>query len=250
MWWLTGLISFTLNMTTSTINAVLVKNTSGYSHVPVGELILLWTSRPGMAWVILSLVAVEMQDSVYLGAAASTALSEVVLQVIGLTYVGRTADYARNHDLFSSSNIAHIPDARHATIMYRGSVLVLVSASFAIIFLLAILRTMRRTILWRIQGFTTARVRPQPQTQHHFELRRFNNPNVNATLQEMRLEKDHITLVYLAVIFLVPAFIGQWMFWGGFVNLYGDLYCPPDVWRSAGIWSVFSWLGMVVSFGG
>lgn len=46
--------------------------------------------------------------------------------------------------------------------------------------------------------------------------------------------------VRTALIWMIPAFIGQWLFWVGFLRLAVNLYCPPKLWINTTIWTGFS----------
>ncbi|KAJ9607203.1 hypothetical protein H2200_008275 [Cladophialophora chaetospira] len=247
MWILTGVLSFILSVAANFVNALLLHHTPGYGHVPVGSLVLLWSTRPRMAWIVILLVNFQSEGSEYLGSAASAALSETLQQLVGLTYVGQTANYARVNGLFSTSRLAHIPRAYDATLMYRGSVLVLVSVGFAVISMLVIMRKMRNQIFSKLR-FGKKDVSDQ-QTEILLSDYSSRQP-VAKTLQKMHLEQDHVGLVYRMAIYMVPLFIGQWLFWAGFINLSGDLYCPPGIWRMMGVWSGFSSLGLLFGAAG
>lgn len=58
-------------MVANLINALLVRNTPGFENVPVGALVLLWSTRPRIAWVATALIAVEKEKSMYLSLGAS-----------------------------------------------------------------------------------------------------------------------------------------------------------------------------------
>jgi hypothetical protein len=247
MWILTGVLSFMLSVAANFINALLVHHSPGYGHVPVGSLVLFWSTRPRMAWIVILLVNIQTENSQYLGSAASAALSETLQQLVGLTYVGRTANYARVNGLFSTSRLDHIPRAYDATLMYRGSVLILVSAGFAVLSMLVIMRKMRKQIISSLRF--RKKDASEPQTEILLSDYQPGQP-LAQTLQKMNLEQDHVGLVYRMAIYMIPLFIGQWLFWAGFINLSADLYCPPNIWRMTGVWSSFSSLGLLFGAAG
>ena len=43
--------------------------------------------------------------------------------------------------------------------------------------------------------------------------------------------------------FLILPWIGQWLFWAGFLRLAGDTFCPPKLWTNTTVWTVCSALG-------
>lgn len=60
-------------------------------------------------------------------------------------------------------------------------------------------------------------------------------------------EDNRILICFRLVVYMLPLYIGQWLFWGGLATLAGDLYCPTNVWGLAVIWLVFSTTGMLLS---
>lgn len=95
MWVLTALIAVALNLGANAVNAAITKSTPGFSQAPIGGLILLWASRPRMAWAVALLVKVQKNQSIYFTQAFSALLAETILQLVGAVYIGITLNYAR-----------------------------------------------------------------------------------------------------------------------------------------------------------
>jgi hypothetical protein len=94
-WYLTGPLTVVLHIVSNAANAWMVKRTKGFYQVHTGELMLLWLTRPRMAWMIVILVPWQSRDVMYFGVAASSLFAEVVLQIISTFYIGRAVEYAR-----------------------------------------------------------------------------------------------------------------------------------------------------------
>jgi hypothetical protein len=85
LWWLSGILTISLHILSNAVNAILIKKTPGFASVDVGQLVLLWCTRPRVAWmVMLYLLPREAKETMYTGAAASTLFAEVILQLVSL----------------------------------------------------------------------------------------------------------------------------------------------------------------------
>jgi hypothetical protein len=83
LWWLSGILTIALHVVSNAINAVLIQRTPGFASLNVGQLVLLWCTRPRLAWmVMLYLLPREAEATMYTGAAASTLFAEIVLQLV------------------------------------------------------------------------------------------------------------------------------------------------------------------------
>jgi hypothetical protein len=70
-WPVMALISVALNMLANLVNALLVQHTPGFEAVPIGALVLFWSTRPRIAWVATALITVENEKSMYFSLGAS-----------------------------------------------------------------------------------------------------------------------------------------------------------------------------------
>jgi hypothetical protein len=82
LWWISGILTLCLHVLSNAVNAILIQRTPGFASVNVGQLILLWCTRPRLAWmVMLYLMPMDAEQTMYTGAAASTLFAEVILQL-------------------------------------------------------------------------------------------------------------------------------------------------------------------------
>ncbi|KAF2670083.1 hypothetical protein BT63DRAFT_412848 [Microthyrium microscopicum] len=65
-------------------------------------------------------------------------------------------------------------------------------------------------------------------------------------LSRMGLNSQILSNIRRVFILMVLPFVGQWLFWVGFVGLYDDKYCPPSIWSMATVWVVFSNFGILL----
>lgn len=68
-------------------------------------------------------------------------------------------------------------------------------------------------------------------------------PDWIASLNKMGLDTRVLSNISIVFVFMLLPFVGQWLFWIGFVGLFAERYCPPEVWTLAGVWTVFSAVG-------
>ena len=132
-WLITGPISIVLQLASNLINAYAVTQMPGFSHVPIGDLTLLWCTRPRLAWLIVALLPVQGAKAMYFSVVASCLAAEVVLQVLGSYYMGVATNYARLQRFYSLGSLDSTPHKTDAQIMYAGSLLWLVVIGFAIL---------------------------------------------------------------------------------------------------------------------
>lgn len=72
-------------------SALLIEKVPGFKEVAIGELILLWNSRPRLAWMVLFRSPHETDREIhkYLRLSCCFAiLAEIICQAIGAVYMG------------------------------------------------------------------------------------------------------------------------------------------------------------------
>jgi len=130
--WVPMALLFTsISLTANAVNAVIIKSTPGFASVSVAGLVLLWCSRPRIAWIGVILISVQEEEAMYFSTGISAVLSEIVLQSIGAVYLGLTANFARNYGFYLPSEIGYLetkagmPDGTgsSAHLMYSGALL-------------------------------------------------------------------------------------------------------------------------------
>ena len=123
-----------LSIAANFLNAHLVRSTPGFGGVPLGSLVLLWCSRPRIAWASAILVFVDKERSMYFTTGASALISELVLQLLGAVYLGRTVHFASLRGLY---RIGHgdsfVVGWKNARMMYAGALLWIVPVGLALL---------------------------------------------------------------------------------------------------------------------
>ena len=132
-WFLTGVISIGLQVGSNTINAFYVRSVPGFRNVPILDLILLWCTRPRLAWLVIALVPVQADEAIYFSVAASSLTAEVVLQILGSVSMGRATNYGRLQHFYHAGHLAGAPHKTSVQIMYAGSLLWLINIGFALL---------------------------------------------------------------------------------------------------------------------
>ena len=106
-WWpASALLSVGINLLGNVTNAFLTKGKPGYHHVPLMSLVLLWSTRPRLAWLVVLLVWITGQlrtdKTAYLDSAVASLMAEIILQAVGAFYMGLSVDHARlDYNTFS-----------------------------------------------------------------------------------------------------------------------------------------------------
>ncbi|KAI9760495.1 MAG: hypothetical protein M1840_002405 [Geoglossum simile] len=129
----TAILSVVLNLVANLINAAIIRRNAGFQHVNIGNLLLLWASRPRLAWGAGLLVKFERGKDMYTSLGASAILAEVILQVIGSVYIGITGNWARRYHFYLAHRLDNVPHGQDALVMYGGALLWLVSIGLAAI---------------------------------------------------------------------------------------------------------------------
>ncbi|KAF2679979.1 hypothetical protein K458DRAFT_345854 [Lentithecium fluviatile CBS 122367] len=123
MWLLTGPLTVLLHVASNAIAALLIKRTRGFEGVDVGQLILLWCTRPRLAWMVVILIPFQAADEIYFSVASSTLLAEMVLQGIGAYYMGTATNYARRQKFYEAGRLIRTHKGKDAMVMYAGSII-------------------------------------------------------------------------------------------------------------------------------
>ncbi|KAH0550925.1 hypothetical protein GP486_007709 [Trichoglossum hirsutum] len=132
-WWWTvafvnGIIAFGGNL----IIAHMIRRTPGFANIDTTHLALLWIARPRLSWLAAFLVKFQMDKAIYFGVGASSALTEVILQAIGATYIGMTVHFAASRNYYRLHHLENIQRGYYASIMYSGALLWVISIGIAL----------------------------------------------------------------------------------------------------------------------
>ena len=131
-WLITGSLSIGLQIGSNVLNAYMVTQVPGFAQVPIGDLTLLWCTRPRLAWLVIALLPVQSAEAMYFSVAASCLAAELVLQLVGSVYMGYATNYARQQRFYLAGALDSSPYRTDARIMYAGSLLWLVVIGFAL----------------------------------------------------------------------------------------------------------------------
>ncbi|KAF2647552.1 hypothetical protein K491DRAFT_299178 [Lophiostoma macrostomum CBS 122681] len=123
MWLATGPLTVILHVASNAIAALMIKQTPGFGSVDVGQLILLWCTRPRLAWMIIALIPFQASNEIYFSVASSTLIAEVFLQILGGCYMGVATNYARRQKWYQVGHLTRTARGRDAMVMYAGSIM-------------------------------------------------------------------------------------------------------------------------------
>lgn len=118
--------------------AYLIKATPGYHDVPASMLALLFCCRPRLGW--LACLVVKIPNSWLKGhfrlpegrlltkgekartrVAVSSALGEVIMQILGCYFLGKTADVGRRRDFYFNNHLSPYWNGYYTRLMYTGA---------------------------------------------------------------------------------------------------------------------------------
>lgn len=130
--------------------AVVVQRTPGYSQVNVPLLALLFCSRPRLGWLACLLSAIprwvleqwlHMTDhaslvsgeTVVARVAVSSAMGEVIMQLLGSYFLGKTAHVGVIREFYQRNHLSPFENGMQARNMYGGAMLWVVAAFFVVV---------------------------------------------------------------------------------------------------------------------
>ncbi|MCJ1253622.1 hypothetical protein MMC24_001434 [Lignoscripta atroalba] len=254
--WVTwGLVSAAVQIAANFVTAYITKRTPGYDHVPFVQLALLYGARPRISWLACALTLIPptkigIINAEHFGNAAATfALSEVILQAFGSVYLGITANMGRERGFYYVNHLQPFWRGRDAFRMYIGALFWLLGCGFVFVgwivhvFVMArFLRSLGRAKQWINDALEQHSIHPSRQSTYphgEHQRRRQQQPllppeNVgdteitrHSTLVALisRYEDKDQDMRRISILFVLAAgmfaFIAQWLFWDGFVKSSG-----------------------------
>ncbi|KAF2102977.1 hypothetical protein NA57DRAFT_52515 [Rhizodiscina lignyota] len=156
--------------------AYFIKGKPGYNHVSAPLLALLFCARPRLSWLACLLSSfpdtllmrwfhLEEHEDLVRGqmqvakVAVSAAMSEIVMQLLGSYFLGRTANVAVNRQFYLIHHLRPYWRGKDARLMYLGALFWLIACavmvffwSVVVIFHVAIFRFFARTKVWLKQN--------------------------------------------------------------------------------------------------
>jgi hypothetical protein len=189
-WQFLWFIPLGLQLGANAIVALVIQRTSGFgSTFTVGDLVLFYTTRPRVSWLILGFLSVgsiaddDDDDSSQWGTAFKQAvIAEIILQFIALYYAGQTVHFATTHGYYKLHANYSFQHGGAARMMYGGALLYLITIINNIYLLIGLVM-----FFARIGGRLRA------------------------------------SLVGFAILSCATSWVGSWLFWAGYVRLAGDL---------------------------
>ncbi|KAI9769095.1 MAG: hypothetical protein M1840_004446 [Geoglossum simile] len=184
-WKFFWLVSLGLQLGANAIVALVIRRTDGFdSTFAVGDLVLFYTTRPRISWLILGFLnigSVTDGSSQWGAAFRQTVIAEIILQLVAIWYMGGTVRFALKHGYYKLHANFGLQHGGAARMMYGGALFYLVTMISNIPFL------------------------------YFFVLRNFSRENLELFVA------GFITLS------CTTSWIGSWLFWAGYVRLAGDL---------------------------
>ena len=130
------------------VAAIILHQTPGYQDVPIGELFLLWCSRPSLMFLLFafgwSLILLEdgkkfespFARQMLAKILAGFALAEIMTQATGARYLGQTANIGRSRNFYPKDALLPYYLGGPAIRMYAGGLLWTVCSPFLFLSLL------------------------------------------------------------------------------------------------------------------
>ena len=136
LWPISVTLDVGIHLGASFLNAYLVWRVPGFEGTPFGELVLLWSSRPRLGWIVVFIAASykNKRPDWYISAAVSSMLTEVILQLVGAVYIGRTVNFARVYAFYKADGLKYIPHGKDAHLMYAGAMLWICATGFLVLY--------------------------------------------------------------------------------------------------------------------
>jgi hypothetical protein len=120
-------------------NAYYIKHHSGFGHVPLVELALLFCSRPSISWIPCFLGFIpdhkfrsHQAQAVFADIAYTSAFREFVMQVMGGIYLGRTGNIGRQREFYLVHHLRPFLHGKDAFRMYLGALFWLIGCAVII----------------------------------------------------------------------------------------------------------------------
>src|SRR5438874_2681079 len=108
----------------------MIKGTPGYTDLDTTTLIVLWFTRPRLAWLVVLLVLVSADKAMYLSCTTTTLTAEIILQILSVIAMNKVAAFGRQQKFYLVESVSKMTSAPHgidAQIMYAGALLWLIT---------------------------------------------------------------------------------------------------------------------------
>ncbi|KAL2823226.1 hypothetical protein BDW59DRAFT_148869 [Aspergillus cavernicola] len=281
-WFFKGTLIAALQLLAIWFNVLSVQNTSGYEDVPVIQLMLLWCSMPRLAWLTILLIGLQPFGAMEFSAAASLLFAEMILQSLSSYYMIMTVNYGREHN-FYLGGIERAERGRLAKTMYAGALMWLIIIGAALVQLMRAIRKMNRLTgsgsldppKSQTAKQTASKIAEELMAPLHEGCAKLREKLAHCWMDKTRGSEEtpltssqggdymvygtfsvkgqhhwvsQKTFLYTAmVIIMLLLWIAQWLFWGGFIGLSSEEFCPPKLGVLTAVWIASSSIGVIIS---
>jgi hypothetical protein len=243
-WIFPGILIAFLQLFANWFNAFLVQNTLGYEDVPVVQLMLLWCSMPRLPWLPI-LKSVRPFEAMSFSAAASSLFAEMILQLLSSYYMISTISYGQEHNFYLGGT-ENAESGGPGRFMYAGAFMWLIIISLVFIWLML--------AMYGIDRLTGSGNTDLPKWQRSNQTTPLTSSGGNYTGYDTLPVKPHNNQVsqksfvglYAVASISMLFWIAQWLFWGGFIGLSTEEFCPPKLGVLTAVWITFSSAGAIV----
>ncbi|PYI00750.1 hypothetical protein BO78DRAFT_380430 [Aspergillus sclerotiicarbonarius CBS 121057] len=282
-WFFKGTLIAALQLIANWFNSLFVQTTSDYNEVPVIQLILLWCSMPRLAWLTILLIGLQPFGAMEFSAVASLLFAEMILQSLSSYYMIMTVNYGREHNFYLGA-IGNAERGRPGKAMYAGALMWLIIVGMALVQSVRALRKMNRLTgsgsleppEWQRDTQTTSKNTEglkAPLNEYCRKLRKNlthywmdwpwvseETPLISSTGDSMvygtfSVKGQHHSVCQEAfeksyaatVISMLLLWLAQWLFWGGFIGLSSEEFCPPKLGVLTAIWITSSLVAAIIT---
>ncbi|PYH69983.1 uncharacterized protein BO88DRAFT_387077 [Aspergillus vadensis CBS 113365] len=269
-WAFKGIILATVQIFAHFSSSILVQNVRGYEEVSIFQLMLLWCSMPRLSWLAMLLLGLQQFGPNNLSAAASLLFAEILLQSLSAYYLLITVYYGYEHNFYLGTVDIWAP----AKVMYAGALMWLFIVMMAFAVTIGAMRKMEKSHRSVFTSLDISEGMPPIIEYYNFLTGRISYPatrrprapeeaplmwgqNDRTTYDPLLVKARHTSLpqrpglaeLYAATTsFLLLLWIAQLLFWGGFIGLSSDEFCPPILGVLTAVWMTSSLVGTIIVF--
>ncbi|KAB8221541.1 hypothetical protein BDV33DRAFT_230066 [Aspergillus novoparasiticus] len=234
-WPFKGALIAALQLLANWLNTWFVQSTSGYEDVPIFQIMLFRCSMPRLAWLTILLIALQ-PGAMKLSAATSVLFAEMILQSLSSYYMIMTVIYGGEHN-FYLGGIEGAERGGSAKTMYAGALMWLI-----------IIGLMLVPFMWNMTWLITSGPEGEPlrgsegryDTVHQYGTFSFDSR------RHLDLPEASVQWYAATVLSLLLLWIAQWLFWGGFIGLSSEEFCPPKLGVLTAVWVAYSLTGVIL----
>jgi hypothetical protein len=248
-WPLAAILAVGLNLLATIINARVALRTPGYTESlepSLKSLFLFWAARPRLSWIATALVTVEKVDLIYISTGVSALFAEVFQQCVGAYAILWILISAAKRGYYNIGGVTYSFPAVWALTMYVGAMMWMLGFAFmlgvSMWMLPSIIKLWRKTGVSRHRRTTSnpslsqANIHSSIHGHQDDKAADFDAPiyfgepvamaqtelqdlmPFNDAVESMGLSEEVVSIIPKSFSILVLPFVGQWIFWVGFVK--------------------------------